>query len=214
MIERLKFEIPPPAPPERVEAWMTEERCRDRQRQRNMLERALAAIPDRFRALNLDSPDLAKRIERADALPLSRSAIDRDAIVWEGPAGSGKTTLACAAARTRLETGSNCTRHLFVVSARKLSLARARHPLGAGEPAEIDRAMSADLLVLDDLGAEQATPAAGDAIGDVIHERYDRALATWVTTGKSADEIGKLYGAGVARRVFERAARISCGRRT
>ena len=167
--------------------------------------RALRAIPAAFAGLTAET--VGSRVSDPATVGASLAAVNAHGIVWMGIAGSGKTSLACAMVAEWLGRHEGL---VFVVSARKLATARSRHPLGEGEPEPIARAMAADLLVLDDLGAETETPTSGDAIGDVIHERYDAARLTWVTTGISGDQILTRYGAGVHRRIFERAAVVMC----
>ena len=195
------------------EEWLRQDQQRraetteayERRRRAAVRERALRAIPAAFAGLTAET--VGSRVSDPATVGASLAAVNAHGIVWMGIAGSGKTSLACAMVAEWLGRHEGL---VFVVSARKLATARSRHPLGEGEPEPIARAMAADLLVLDDLGAETETPTSGDAIGDVIHERYDAARLTWVTTGISGDQILTRYGAGVHRRIFERAAVVMC----
>lgn len=152
-----------------------------------------------------DHPLLAARVASKTAIAATRAAVGASAVVWTGGSGRGKTSLACAALRARIEAG--CKRPVFV-GAWRLAVARARHPLGAGEPDIVEQALRAELLVLDELG-DQHGPTS--AVPDVIYERESEGLDTWVTTYMTNIEVAKLLGDGIARRIFERAVIIDCG---
>lgn len=132
-------------------------------------------------------------------------------VVLTGIAGSGKTSLAVAALRQVFEdTYSDRGRELVgYATASSLGTARIQHPAGQGEAPLVDRAMGVDLLLLDDLGNERQTQT--NATPDVILQRYEDDLRTWVTTGETSQQLAAKYGAGVARRVFERALVVQCG---
>lgn len=140
------------------------------------------------------------------------NACDRGAIV--GQAGSGKTTVAVAWLREQLEARPG-DRVRFITSADLL-----RPEVGAeGGPHPLALALSADALVLDDLGAELegASPGSGllaQRVGPasrVVAERYERGRRTVVTTGFEPGALAALYGDRVARRVFEAAAVVRLG---
>jgi DNA replication protein DnaC len=61
--------------------------------------------------------------------------------------------------------------------------------------------MTAPLLLLDEVGGEQKT--ATNAVKDVIFERMDSDLPTWITTGFRSDELLAMYGDGALRRLTE-----------
>jgi hypothetical protein len=93
-----------------------------------------------------------------------------------------------------------------MVFARALSLSRARADEGLGHvPSDILAAQSAALLVLDDLGQETVGV---DVIRDVIHHRHDCELPTIYTSHLDRQGIAGKYGAGTARRITERCARV------
>lgn len=160
---------------------------------RSAREVALASIPRRHQWARLSAPgfDLGPRVQ-GDAAALVARILGADRVCFVGGAGSGKTTLACACLRERLDGG------LFV-SAISLGLARAQARLGDGEPALVERAIAAPLLLLDDVGQEPKV--ASSAVKDVIFARYDADLPTWVTTGLTSEELVALYGDGFVRRV-------------
>lgn len=146
------------------------------------------------------------------ALRLAQRATMVSAI-FAGGAGAGKSTLASAAAGQRMATALRA-RPLVVpsirwVSAIDIGLARQRHRLGSeDEPALVADAITADLLVVDDLGAEGARDH--DAVAQVYHGRHDADLPTWTTTGLTSPELAARYGGGLARRIAEHATVIRC----
>lgn len=171
------------------------------------------AIPQRYQwaAPNaLELKDRAHPIMRDGSRPplsvvFSRIAGHDGNIVFVGAAGAGKTSLATAAFRTRFDKRS---RGLVFAPAHELGVARIQHSAGHGEAHKVERAMNAKLLLLDDLGNER--PTATNAVPDIILARHERNLPTWITTGVPRDDLAKLYGGGVMRRIFEGALVIEC----
>lgn len=169
-------------------------------------------IPARFQwcdPASLTPAILAERIKlprdrHGKPIPLDvllpRLASATRGLCFMGPAGTGKTSLAVLALRRRFFAAPASARVLFV-PARALATARIQHSAGSGEADIVGRAMRADLLLLDDVGNERQT--ANNAVPDVLLERHDSMRPTWCTTGFGADELAKLYGSGVARRILD-----------
>lgn len=155
-------------------------------------------VPEKYAGLTLGSPQLAGRVKLRLAVEQARQSLDAPGVTFLGPTSAGKTTLACAAMADWIMAKGGTP---YFVPCRKLAAARAAHSLGEGEPDIVERALAADLLILDDLGVGDDVHRS--AVGDVIDERYDRMRVTWVTTGFEATDISAKYGAGRARRVFE-----------
>jgi DNA replication protein DnaC len=134
-----------------------------------------------------------------------------------GPAGSGKTSLAVAMLRARAELLGDGG--LFV-HAHRLETARRRHSLGDGDALEVEEALRAPVLLLDDVGSGEVAPGGQGPVHDVVFERHARNRPTWITTGRGLDEesarraLAAMYGDGFARRVFERVKVIDLGRPT
>jgi len=170
------------------------------------LEDTRRGIPPRYRWARCSSPELAQRVRLAsagaDASDVARrlAAAPALATVLQGPAGTGKSSLAVAAMR-------EVSRSLYV-SAAALERARIEHRAGDGEAPIVARALKAPLLVIDDLGQDK--PSSVSAVEAVILARHEAELRTWVTTGLDArsprgryPEIEGRYGAGIARRLTE-----------
>jgi DNA replication protein DnaC len=109
-------------------------------------------------------------------------------LVLMGPFGSGKTHLAAAIANYWEAEGSLS---LFVVVPDLLDYLRST--FNPSSPISYDRLFeeirSANLLVLDDLGAQNATPWAREKLFQLLNHRYNAELATVVTTSVDLGEI-------------------------
>lgn len=166
-------------------------------------------MPARFADAHLH---LRERVYSAAARKLAGKSLDAPNIVFTGRAGLGKTVLACGMGIALLERaitrGARVPKVLFV-AALELGRARSTHRLGEDEPQIVVDAIGAELLIVDDFGAE--APRESEAVVQVLHERHNANAKTWITTGLSMAEVGARYGGGVERRIFEGAVRIDCG---
>jgi DNA replication protein DnaC len=117
-------------------------------------------------------------------------------LVLVGDNGCGKTHLAVSIARHCLDEGVIT---LFAVVPDLLDYLRATFAPDAQE--HYDEAFlkmrEAELLVLDDLGAEQSTPWANEKLFQLLNHRYNARLATVITTNN-------LGFAGIENRVRSR----------
>lgn len=172
-----------------------------------------AALPDLRREDG--GPRVAGKVEhlRARLEGFRRHLEGNRRGVVRGVAGSGKTTIAVAHLRARLDATPG-DRVRFVASA---DLLRPETPEGG--PSALSLALSADTLVLDDFGAELNNvrresfelPALIAPGVRVICERFDRGRSTLVTTGFTQEQVDGLYGDRTARRLYEGAALIRLG---
>jgi DNA replication protein DnaC len=169
-------------------------------------------IPRSFRWATTEAPELRARVGREPAITEGLAALSSPGLLLVGPSGCGKTSLACALLR-EWEVRHPRRRAVFV-PAWKLGVARAQHGLGRGEAPDVDRAMEARLLLLDDVGSERNT--ATNAVPDVIFARAVDGRPTWVTTWMTAEAVTQRYGDGIARRLFEagRVTVIACGKQS
>lgn len=167
---------------------------------------AIASIPKRYSWAAVDAPELAARVRcQAPLTEVIRRVLGARRVIFAGPSGSGKTSLACACLRERLPHG------IFMTSFR-LAMARSQGALGQGEPLEVERAMAAPLLLLDEVGGENKI--ATSAIRDVLFAREDADLPTWITTGFTSKQLGETYGDGALRRIVEGAYVVRLGDQT
>lgn len=183
------------------------------------------SIPSHFRwALDATPEKLRGRVQaNAETIRRGLEAPPSTSLLFIGPSGTGKTSLAVAMLDVwvRLEPGKRSGARF--VEAGWLARARARHRLGEEAPL-VENALQAPLLVLDDLGCEREDR--DGCITDVIYGRSNADLPTWVTCGlqpeakpKDAEEalqlfaavLAKRYDGGFVRRILETGKRVQLG---
>ena len=105
-----------------------------------------------------------------------------------GPYGAGKTHLAVAAASEREVRGDEV---FFATVADLLDYLRSTFapdsPIAHDDL--LDRIRTADVLVLDDMGAERSTPFAEDKLFQIVGYRYEERLPTIITTSHRIEDI-------------------------
>lgn len=131
-----------------------------------MLERQVFATFDRDRA-----PEACDALEAFAARPSGW-------VVLSGKVGTGKTHLLVATARALLDAGH---RPLYVIVPNFMDYLRAG--IKGGEvDGRVDQARQAEVLLLDDLGAEAETDWASDKFFQIINDRYNAGAPTVFTT--------------------------------
>ena len=119
-----------------------------------------------------------------------------------GSYGVGKTHLAVAAAAERESRGDDV---FFATVADLLDHLRAAFAPDSGVAHDdlLDRIKNADVLVLDDMGAERSTPFAEDKLFQIINYRYEERRPTIVTTTHRIEE-GEEVRPRIASRLQDR----------
>ena len=119
-----------------------------------------------------------------------------------GPPGNGKSHLAAAVTREALGRGYTA---VFERVPRLLSKIRATYRDGSPvSEGEIMRALTrADLLVLDDAGAEKWTEWTEPTLYTIIDERYSYCKPLLITTNSTLDELEQKIGDRAMDRVLE-----------
>lgn len=109
-------------------------------------------------------------------------------LLFSGNYGSGKTHLAVAIANYRLEQGDEV---LFMTVPDLLDHLRATFAPSTEIAYDdlFERLRNVPLLILDDLGAESATPWAQEKLFQLINHRYLHRLCTVVTTNVDLERI-------------------------
>lgn len=136
-------------------------------------------------------------VARGEATPFRGTPV----VLLAGPAGAGKTSIACSMLRVGLERLRLGRPPVRFVGALELECAMREHRLGTSDPPIVAHAKSRPLVLLDDVGQESSDAGAG-VLKDIVSERHARGRATIVTTGLHREELGRRYGGGFLRRVL------------
>lgn len=101
-------------------------------------------------------------------------------LLFQGPAGVGKTHLATAVLRGLVETRR--VSGLFADTRDLITRAQARIGDREGPEKVIREAVSVEVLLLDDLGSHRISDWTEDLISQIINQRYNRKKVTLFTT--------------------------------
>lgn len=122
----------------------------------------------------------------------------RASIVLSGPPGTGKTHLSIASLLRLIRIGHEGR---WVRVPELLEAARAEYDGRTAAPA-LELAGAAELLVLDDFGAERVTPWAEERLLELVEQRLGGGRATVLTTNLgSISEVRDVYGERIASRL-------------
>ena len=125
-------------------------------------------------------------------------------LLLRGDSGLGKTYLSACIARSVAERGySVCydTASVALEAFEKQKFSRIPEEAEAAA-LRAERMLSCDLMILDDLGTEMATPAAASALYTLINTRLTRSLHTVISTNCSDDELRRRYSPQICSRLF------------
>lgn len=184
------------------------------------------SVPPHFRwAFDGGGALLAERVRLSNSWV--RAAIERPPtghMVLVGSTGMGKTSLAVAMLDAWVRAAPSTRHGAMFLETGWLSRARARHKLGQDEAPLVEQAMTAPLLVLDDLGGGGEREDRDGCIADVVWTRTNHDRPLWVTTGLAAEgttdderlrslvaSLGRKYDGGFARRVVQGSRTIFLG---
>jgi hypothetical protein len=184
---------------------------------RAALAAARASIPPVFR--DVGRGELQRRTQLTQkTLDEASGALERRRVVLMGPAGFGKTSLACWMLQQVIEAGVSGPKGAFArgrrarfVDAVRLCRAVREHALGEGEAPMLAMALTASVLVLDDVGQELGMRMASNPVMDVIRDRHSIGRTTWVTTFLTPEAMETAYGSGTVRRIFDEALVMGLG---
>ena len=130
-------------------------------------------------------------------------------LLLRGDTGLGKTYLSACIARVVSGKGFSVCYDTAAAALEKYELAKFSRDTDEGEDAavRIRRMESCDLMILDDLGTEMATPFADSALYTLINTRLNEGKKTIISTNLGYDELERRYTAQIFSRLrgsFER----------
>lgn len=144
--------------------------------------------------------ETAKRLAQAFCAEL-RTNQRTTGLMLIGPYGCGKTHLAAAILHQSAEDGIP---GIFVVVPELLAKIRSSYNVHDGKADEIiEAAKEAPLLVLDDLGAEKASPWVQEQLYMLINHRYEHMMPTVITTNNDGAELEAELGRRTLSRLAE-----------
>lgn len=152
----------------------------ERQERRSQEEKLLrAGVARRYLNASVSRPESVRFIESFDVGTGT-------GLYYIGGVGAGKTSEASAVAKSFVWAGYSV---VFATSLAMLDAIRASYDGKSG--AGIDKFVSADLLVLDDLGKENANSWALATLFQVLNGRYENLLPTIFTSQYTIDALGR-----------------------
>ena len=151
-------------------------------------------------------------VQEAYRAALDFETMPKGWLVLSGPNGCGKTHLAAAIANQALDNGAVV---LFEAAPDLLDHLRAAFAPAATEVYDqlFSKMREAELLILDDLGAQQSSPWANEKLFQLLNYRYNLSMATVITGNpkgiQGADERirSRLSDTGLVRTVIMERAR-------
>lgn len=132
--------------------------------------------------------EMRENLKRALSITREYAARPEGWLILIGGFSSGKTHLAAAIANERARQGAAV---LFITVPDLLDHLRATYApnSSASYDKRFNEVKNADLLVLDDLGTESATPWAREKLYQLFNYRFNARLPTVITTSRELDDL-------------------------
>ena len=124
-------------------------------------------------------------------------------LLLQGAPGLGKTYLSACIARVAAKKGCSVCYDTAVSALGAFERQKfARTPEEQEQAARrVERMLSCDLMILDDLGTEMVTPMSVSALYTLVNSRLVSGKKTIISTNCSDAELEKLYGGQIASRL-------------
>ncbi len=161
----------------------------------------IETLPDFETAENY--PELALAYEKMQTFTQKFPDLKKRNVVFLGGTGTGKTHLAGCVAKDIAKKGFNV---IFLSSFNLNNVFIGYHSLFSPErQSGMDALINCDLLVIDDIGAEQLIKnvTAGYLL-DLINERNLKNVSTIITTNLSPEKLLLKYGERIYSRIFDK----------
>jgi DNA replication protein DnaC len=144
-----------------------------------------AVIPKRYRGASFDrapvteiEPEATVRATRRFANSITDHLDNGRGLWFMGPVGTGKTTLAILVMKAALDAGRSAARYSLPGL-----LSEIRTTFDNGSHVKLlDELKAVDLLIIDDIGAEQTTPWVLEELYSIVNSRYEDRKSMVVTT--------------------------------
>lgn len=165
---------------------------------RSAVEVMSAGIPMRYRGCQLEQ--LVQTSGNKTALEAVKEFLPTEGrgLLLMGPVGTGKTHMAVARLKELQRLGHRC---LFVPAAELLVELRRAYDGQTTESDVLAKYANAEVLLLDDLGAERVTEWTKQVFYVLINRRYNAMRSTIVTTNLSMAQLGEVFDPRVVSRL-------------
>lgn len=186
----------------------------DRQRARIEAFHKISGVPPRFAGASFDGFE-----HRSKAIGLAAEAMQDfvanfaehakagRCLILAGPAGTGKTHLACAAIRSLCDAGKRAQYVKLGDAIRRLR-DTWRKEWNETEMEVLREMRRADLLVLDEVGVQYGSEGEKVHAFDIIDGRYSDMKPTIIVTNCKADDLVAYLGERVVDRLLENGGRM------
>lgn len=162
-------------------------------------------LPVHFRSLSLETyPTVThaqRRIVESLQAWVQSGREQRPWLLIHGQPGLGKTGL-CIGVADRMIRDGYVDSAMFVTVRRLFAQIQEGYD-ARGDVNHLDRALGADLLILDEVGGERATTWSRETLEDLIGERHAHHAPTLITTNKTPKMLLQHTGERVFQRILE-----------